>query len=69
MFAVAVVPAVFPVAVAADVGVLVLAEPRRQPPGFNPHPRAVVVVGPVVIAIVVEVVVAAEVDNIVGCSH
>jgi hypothetical protein len=66
MFAVAVVPAIFTVSVTADFIIPVIAKTWRQPSAFNTHPWSVVVVGPVVISIIIEVVVIANVDNIVG---
>jgi hypothetical protein len=69
MIAVAVVPVILAVPVTTDVFVLVLAEARRQPSIFNSGPRPVVIMGPVVIPVIVEVVVIAHVNDIVGRPH
>jgi hypothetical protein len=65
MLAVTFVPAVLHVAETADLLVLVPAQPRRQPAGLNPHPRTIVVSGPVVITVVVKVILISDIDNIV----
>jgi hypothetical protein len=66
MLAVTFVSAVLSVAETADLLVLVPAQPRRQPAVFNPHPRTVIVSGPVIIAIVVKVIIIPDIDDIVG---
>jgi hypothetical protein len=64
-----VVPAIFDVAKTTNFLEPVPAETRWQPAAFNTYPRSIIVVGPVVISIAVEVIIITNVYNIVGRPH